>query len=515
MDATTTDDDLTGESIDATSVDGPDSSVSTRRSGPLALVRSLPGAMRAMTIWQWVLVACISGYTSYFTSVTLDVHHGLGTSAYDFGLYDQGIWLMSRFDAPFVTLMGRNLMGDHTSFILVFLVPVYWLFPSAGALLFAQSLFIALGAIPVYLLGRRLLEVDAYAVVLAVCYLLHPAVGWTNRENFHPDSFLAVLLGMAIYAAVERRWRMYAVFFVLSLLVKEDASLVLVPLGVWVAVKRDRRIGIVSIVGSLSFMAIAMFAVMRSLIGVPTRNGWRVPFGGPGGFLKKVFTDPVAVAKHYWSDNRPWYLWQMTAPFAWVFARAPSIALISALVLATNMLSTFWYQYQIQYHYALVAVPALAMGTVWAVSKVAGRWRPPLVALVLCTSLWTAWAWGAVPFSRDLPYTWAPDHPVAVAAREIIRDIPEDAVVSAQYSMTAQLAHRHEIYMFPNPFSSSLYGADDSLAGRRLPAADRVEYVVLPATLDVENQIVWNAVSAEFRLVDSNDWWRVFRRIEP
>jgi uncharacterized membrane protein len=468
--------------------------------------------LRELTLWQWALIAMIAGYTSYFTKVTLDVHHGLGTSAYDYGLYDQGVWLMSRFDAPFVTLMGRNLIGDHTSFILVFLVPVYWVFPSAGALLFTQSLFIALGAVPVYLLGRRLLRNDALAVVLAGCYLLHPAVAWTNRENFHPDSYLAPLLGMAIYAAIERRWRLYAVFFVLSLMVKEDASLVLVPLGVWVAVKRDRRIGIISIVGSLSFMAVAMLVVMRSLIGVPTRNAWRIPFGGPSGFLKTVFTDPASVVEHYLSDNRPFYFWQMTAPFAWVFARAPSVAMISLTVLGTNMLSTFWYQYQIEYHYALVAVPALAMGTVWAVSKIVARWRALVVAVVLCTSLWSSWQWGAMPFSKELPYTWAPDHPVAVAARDIIRDVPDDAVVSAQYSMTAHLARRHEIYMFPNPFSVQLYGPDDRLAGQRLPAADRVEYVVLPATLEPDNQAVWDLVAPEFTLVDANDWWRLYRR---
>lgn len=487
---------------------GSDARLRDPRTWPTAIVRGL----RSMNIWQWALVALIAGYTSYFTSVTLDVHHGLGTSAYDYGLYDQGIWLMSRFDAPFVTLMGRNLMGDHTSFILIFLVPIYWLFPSAGALFFTQSLFLALGAVPVYLLARKRVGSEVLAVGLAACYLLHPAVAWSNRENFHPDSYLAPLLGMAIYAAVERRWRMYAVFFVLSLMVKEDVSLVLVPLGVWVAIKRDRRIGIVSIVGSLSFMAIAMLVVMRSLIGVPTRNAWRVPFGGPGGFLKTVVTDPVAVVKHYWSDNRPFYFWQMTAPFAWVFARAPSIALISLTVLGTNMLSTFWYQYQVEYHYALVAVPALAMGTVWAVSKVAERWRGALVAVVMCTSLWASWQWGAMPFSKELPYTWAPDHPVAVAARDIVDEIPEDALVSAQYSMTAHLARRHEIYMFPNPFSVQLYGPDDSLAGQRLPAADRVEYVVLPATLEPENQFVWDTISGDYELYAANDWWRVFRR---
>lgn len=484
----------------------------TVRSRSVAALRRPVDRVRSWNLWQWGLVAMVAGYTSYFTKVTIDVHNGLGTSAYDYGLYDQGVWLMSRFRAPFVTLMGRNLMGDHTSFILVLLVPVYWVFPGAGALLFAQSLAIALGAVPVFLLARRLLAHDGLALAMAACYLLHPAVGWTNRENFHPDGFIAPLLGMAIYAAIDRRWRMYTVFFVLTLLVKEDASLVLVPLGVWVAVKRDRRIGLLSVIGSLSFMAIAMFAVMRNLIGVPTRNGWRVPFGGPGGFLKAVFTRPWAVVEHYWSDSRPFYFWQMTVPMLWVFVIAPSVSMISLVVMATNMLSTFWYQYQIQYHYALVAVPAIVMGTVWAIATVPVRWQRAVVAAVLCSSLWCGWAWGALPFSRGLPYTWAPDHPVAAAAREIVTFVPDDAVVSAQYSITAHLAHRDEIYMFPNPFSVELYGTDDSLAGTRLLAADRVEYVVLPATIDARSQAVWDHESPSFTLVASNDWWRVYQR---
>ena len=470
-----------------------------------------------VTVGEWALVALVAGYTSYFTNVSLDVHHGLGTSAYDFGLYDQGVWLMSRFQAPFVTLMGRNLMGDHTSFILVFLVPFYWLFPSAGVLFFFQSLAIGMGAVPVFLLARRLLHSEAYAIVMAATFLLHPAVGWTNRENFHPDAFIAPFLGFAIYAAVEKKWRMYFVFVALALLVKEDASLVLIPLGVWVAVKRNWKIGLLTAVGSLGFMLFAMFFVMRNLIGVPTRNAWRVPFGGPTGFLKAVFTQPHNVVRHYWSDSRPFYLWQMTVPYLWVFATAPSVALISLVVLAANMLSTFWYQYQIEYHYALVAVPALTMGTVWAISKLRESWRFIVVIAVLASSVWAGWAWGALPMTRQPEKRdayWTPNHPVAIAARDIIRDLPADAVVSAQYSMTAQIAHRKEIYMFPTPFAASLYGPDDSLGGKRLPAADRVEYVILPATLPPAEQAVWDRVQVEFVLVDANEWWRMYQRLD-
>ncbi len=469
--------------------------------------------LRAVTPWQLMLVGMVAAYTTYFTKLSLDIHHGLGTSSYDSGLYDQGIWLMSRFQAPFVTLMGRNLMGDHTSFILVGLVPLYWLFPAAGTMFFAQSLAIGAGAVPVFLYARKWLASEAMAFVLAAVYLLHPAVGWTNLENFHPDAFLGVLVGFAIYAALERRWRMYVVFVVLSLLVKEDVSLIIVPLGIWVALRRDRRIGLLTIVGSLGMMAVAMLLVMRSLIGVPTRNAWRVPFGGPGGLLRTTFERPGEVVDHLRSDGRPWYVWQMLTPFAWLMIRAPEVALIGGGVLVTNVVSTFWYQYHVQYHYSLVIVPALALGTVYAIGKVREHARRWVVAGLAVVAMYTAFLWGPLPFARnDLAY-WAPDHPVAEQLRDILDAVPGDAVVAAHYGVTPHMAHRSEIYQFPTPFRVVLYGPDISLEGSRLDElAERVEYVVLSRAKDEEMQRDWDVVDDAFELVASNESWEVFRR---
>lgn len=468
---------------------------------------------RRVTPWQVGLVGVIALYVTYFTRRSLDIHHGLGTSSYDFGLYDQGVWLMSRFDAPFVTLMGRNLMGDHTSFILVALVPVYWLFPAAGTMLFAQALVIGLGAVPVFLFARRRLQSEWMALVLATAYLLHPAVGWTNVENFHPDAFLGVLVGMAIWAALERRWTTYAVFVVLSLLVKEDVSLVIVPLGIWVALRRDRRIGLITIVGSLGVMAVAMLVVMRSLIGVPTRNAWRVPFGGPSGLIRTTFERPGDVVDHLRADGRPWYVWQMLTPFAWVFLRRSSVALIGCVVLAANVVSTFWYQYHINYHYSLVVVPALALGTVYAIAAFGGRARTYATAAVGVVALYTAYLWGPMPFSRNEIAHWAPNHPVAEQMRDVIEDIPRDAVVSAFHSATPHLSHREKIYQFPNPFRVMLYGPDVSLEGTRLEErAEEVEYVLLPVNRDAELAADWNAIAAGFDLVKSNDSWQLYQR---
>jgi len=459
------------------------------------------------------LAVAVTAYVAWFTNVSLDIHHGLGTSSYDFGLYDQGLWLLSRFESPFVTLMGRNLFGDHTSFILLVLVPFYWVFPAAGTLLFAQSLVLGLGAVPVFLYARQRLEREWMALVLAVAYLLHPAVGWTNLENFHPDSFLGVLVGVAIWAALTRRWKTYVAFVVLALLVKEDVALLVVPLGIWVALKRDRRIGVLTIVGSLGFMAVAMFVVIRGLIGVPTRNAWRIPFGGPTGFLRRLVERPGDVVDHLWSDERPWYVFQMLTPFAWLWARRPSVAAIGSLVLAANVVSTYWYQYHVRYHYSLVIVAPLALGTVYGIAAFGPRARTYAVAVVGVVALYTAFLWGPLPFSRnDLAY-WAPSNPVAAQLREIIEVIPEDAAVSAFHSASAHLAHRQQIYQFPNPFRIVLYGPDTSREGSRDEAlSEEIEFVLLPVARDQELEDDWQLIADGFSLIEANDSWQLYRR---
>lgn len=476
--------------------------------------------------WKYLLAACIAVYVWYFTRLSLDVHRGLGTSAYDLGLYDQGIWLLSRFDAPFVTLMGRNLLGDHASLILLLVVPLYWLFPAVGTLLATQSIVIALGAVPVFLVTRRRLGSDAMAFVFAGAYLLHPAVGWTNRENFHPDSFLGVLVGMALYGAIERRWRVYAIFVVLALLVKEDVALVIIPLGIWVAMRRDTRRGLATVVGAVAAMLLGMFVLMRSLIGVPTRNAWRIPFGGPTGLVREVIERPGNVIDHFRSDDRPFYAWQMWFPVAFAFLRRPGVALVGAVVVGTNMLSTYWYQYQIEYHYSLIIVPTVVIGAVMGVAALPLRWKRRAVAAVAVTSVWSSLMWGAVPLGavlnpgaadpigRDLPYYWPADHPVAVAAREIMAAVPSDASVAAHHALTPHLSRRREIYQFPNPFRVVLYGADTTLERARacLEAADTLEYVLLPSVVSPDLAPDWERVAVDFEVAASNQLWVLYQR---
>jgi len=458
-----------------------------------------------------VTFVAVAVYAIYFSVTTVSIHQGLGTSAYDFGLYDQGIWLLSRGKTPFVTLMGRNLFGDHTSFILLFVAPLMWIFTSTSMLFVVQSVVIACGAIPVYAYARKTLASDALGCVMACSYLLYPAVGWTNVENFHPDSFLGVLIGIALWAALGKKWRWYGVAVVLALLVKEDVVLVIVPLGIFVALRRDVRIGIATILGSIATALIFFLVVIRHLTGSAFRNSWRIPFGGFGGLVKTALTSPATLLAYLKSDGRVTYLMQTLFPTGFVFLVAPSVAAIGCMVLLSNIVSTYSYQFQIQYHYSLVVAPILVFGNVYAIGRLGVLARRRATMVVGVSALVAAFLLAPLPFARNQVQKFPPSSPAVGAAHQLFAQIPSDAVISVYHPLTAQLARRERVYAFPNPFQRSHYGPDIFARGDRLPFAHEIEFVMLPIVLTAASQTVWQLEIRDYVWVASNEWWVLYR----
>ena len=476
---------------------------------------SLRRWFRSVSVWGWIVTALALLHAVWMIWIAYDLHYGLGTFSYDVGLYDQGVWLMSRGHEPFVTFMGRNLLGDHASLIMLFLIPVYWVAPGVMTLLVVQALVVAAGTVPIYLLAKRLLNSGVMACGAALMWLANPALNGGAMENFHPDSFLALFIPMTLYAAFTQKWKLFAASVLLSVLVKEDVLLVMVPIGLFVAWRFDRRRGLIAALVSVVVTILGMFVMMRHLIGVPTRNGWRIPFGGVSGFIKETFTNPTNVMNHLKSEDRPMYLFKIMAPFAGLFFAAPSVALLAVPVLASNVVSTFWYQHQIEYHYSIVVVPLLLIATLVVIAKLNKQWRPIAMALTVMCSLVTFVAWGIHPLATNPRAALTAGSPFAQSGLEIIKGIPDDAVVSAYDPLTAHLGHRRQIYFFPNPFKALYYGVDDSLSGKALPAAKDVEYVVLPRALGQELSWVWEGVRPQFKEIDSNQFWQVFQRVKP
>jgi uncharacterized membrane protein len=102
-----------------------------------------------------LLGGMIAVFIGTFVWLTWLTHARFGTFGFDLGIFDQGVWLLSRFQDPFVTIRGLPLFGDHGSYILVLIAPLYWIWADPRLLLLLQAICLAIPAVSVYLIGTR------------------------------------------------------------------------------------------------------------------------------------------------------------------------------------------------------------------------------------------------------------------------------------------------------------------------------------------------------------------------
>ena len=496
----------------------PSGAAATRRVRDALSVRSRIAARRVWSVVGdpqhlpvMVLLGLFIGWNFY---LGWRLYYGYGYPPFDLAIFDQGLWLLTHFHAPFVTVMGRNLFGDHTSFILLLVAPLYRLVPEPQGLLVLQTLMIAGAAIPIYLLARKLISSTWIPTLLVAVYLLNPALQQGNMEQFHPEAFQVLIISIAIYAAYESRGVLLGVMVVLALLVKEDAAVLIVPLGAWVLWRRDKAWGLRIIGAAIIWGVIANLMIIPAILGTNNFYASRIPFGGFSGFVATVIRRPAQLWSYLRSDGRGYYVWQMGFSAGWAFLLAPEIAAIALLVVAENVLSNDPYMHQIIYHYSLPIVPVLVLGTVVAIAaQKSQRRRNVVTGVVVASALWSCVLWGLAPFSNGGVFPiWNPGSAATQTAAAIERSIPPDAVVAAWYPLVAHLDHRTQIYVWPNPFSAANYGLGTD-TGSRLAGASQVRYLVLPSPLTDANDITtFDTIRNSFHLVESANGLALYER---
>ena len=473
-------------------------------SAPQAPERRGPSAIRTDPLARYILIVAMLGYIALFAYWANKNQDGVGTQAFDLGIFDQGVWLLSKLKDPFITINGRQLFGDHSSFILLPFALVYRVIPSAKVLLFAQTIALGAAAIPVFLIAREKLRSEGYAACLAVVYLIHPVTGWTNLEQFHPDSFEVPLVLFGFWFMLKHRWVGYFACVGLLLLVKEDVALFTFALGVYVALKHNRRVGQVTCLVSAVYFGLIFLVVIPALNEGGSIYGTRLPFGGPEGLLRKTLTHPGAVVAHALTRRRFFYLWQLLAPVAFAAVLAPSVLLIAGAPLFVNFMSGFPYQYDVHYHYSTLILPTIMVATIAGLARVTPELRRHAIVLVTAAAFVFAFLWGPTPLWKSHPFVANTDTPFVASFRAAERLLPEDAVVSAHYAWVPQISHREEVYLFPNPWRAGNWGRFDR-EGQRLPEAARVKYIFVPPTLGDQDKAVLDSLRAEFQTIFDRD----------
>src|SRR6187551_3874415 len=170
------------------------------RPTPLARIRDL--ADRPYTVFLiatsfWAVGFATFSYLSY---------RGFLTRRFDLGNMVQAVWSTAHGRPLAVTeVTGHEIvrLGVHVDPLLVAFAPLWRIWPSPVPLVTVQAVAVAASALPLYWLGRKHLASEKSAFLVALAYLLHPALEWQAMNDFHPTTLAIPFLLLAIWFADE------------------------------------------------------------------------------------------------------------------------------------------------------------------------------------------------------------------------------------------------------------------------------------------------------------------------
>ena len=458
----------------------------------------------------------IAAYVAVFGSLTWQQQSNFGTFGFDMGIYDQGIWLMSRFKDPFITVRGLEWFGHHVVGITFLIVPFYWLGAGPHFLYLFETAWLAVGAVPIWLLARDRLENPWAALALAAAYLLYPSLEWINWWHFHPDALAITPLLFAYWLATRRRWGWFAVASGLALTCKEDAALAVLMLGLLVAWKMQRRPGLITAAVAAAWFLLATRVIIPGVNGVGTfYESYFAGFGnGSGEIAYNIVRHPSRVLDAATEGERLTYYRQLLAPVALLPLGSLPVLLIAGPQLLINVISAFGYTHDIRYHYSSLLVVGVMLATVESAARYGQSQgaRRFLVGLVAATALATNVAWSPSPISvKYHSGIWARPSSRNHAMRAAVALVPRRADVTAIYYLVPHLTHRVHIYEFPNPWVPTNWG----LRGEHPPDLRTVDWFVLDTTLNGDHASLYARLIApdgDFRVVFHRDNIVVARR---
>ncbi len=451
-------------------------------------------------------------------------HDRYGTFDNDLGFHDNYVWLIAR-GRSFSNVLGLPAFGHNATFGYFLLAPLSWIGLAGPQVLnLLNTVAVGVGAVPLYLLARDRFGDPWKAVPFALLWLLHPVVQGNAWETFHPDAFAMAPLLAASLCATRQRWRWFAAFLVLALVWKSDVALAVVVLGVLVAVRWHRRVGLAAVAAGVLWFAVTVGWMIPHLAGGETVFGELYGDLGdnPIDVAATAVRDPTDVVDRV-VDNRPVrYSRDLLAPYGFVpvLGGAPlAIALPQATV---NLLSErpFTHEWRDNPHYQAIPMVAIALALVEGAAllqrRKGDRWRVGAVSVALAGSLGATVAWGSLPpLTTQFAHYWSADHDPARDAKDrAIAIVPGDAVVTAHYLLVPHLTHRESVFSFPNPWRRQFYGVQGDT---RRPDPAQVEHLAMLTDLLVGPDLdLWNCIlgSGAFEVVLDEAGVVVARRIE-
>jgi uncharacterized membrane protein len=485
-----------------------------------------------------LLVASIATYSVLFSWLAIMRMNALETYAYDLGIYNQALY---------TTLTGKGLLyytpdllanpqgsflGVHFSPVLFLILPIYAIHPAPETLLLLQTVLLALGAIPVFLIAKRRLTSRYGPLLVSLVYLLNPALQGVNWYDFHPEALIVLPLLFALYFFDIRRASAYFSSLAFVLVTIETAAVLGIGLGAYAVLesvrqrlRKDRtyllRLGFSTIAVSVAWFALSAATILHFNPGniylVGGSSYWQVL--GAKNLLQVPYQTIVSPesairAVSYAFPQKMLYLLVLFGPvlFLPVATSRPLVMLVPWL--SASILSNYQPYFELGNQYPAYIIAPLFYAAIIGLQRLENRphfrtrslslkWITTSIAagsmiFLIASSPLTPWAVGSFP---PLYY----GYPAVTSHTQVVdyfaRLIPPDASVLASQNIFPLVSSRANAF---TPPTSVFYPPGTSFTTQLDLLLSKVDFILVDmqtSTIDSVLVLSDSTVSKQFGLL--------------
>ncbi|GCE26783.1 hypothetical protein KDA_22670 [Dictyobacter alpinus] len=307
-------------------------------------------------------------------------------TGFDLGNMDQATWNTLHGHLFEFTNRSDNWYGapirlaQHVEPIFLLLAGLYALGSDPRILLIFQTLMLAAGALPVFLLTRKSLPtLPLLAPLMALGYLLAPAVLGENIFDFHPLTLVTPLLLYAVLALTYRRHVWFVILCILVASCKEDMGAVVALLALLAIWKyRIPRLGTAVFIGGLVWTLLAFLVIKPHFnVGAQQDNYWyRYEALGPtpAAAVVNILSHPWIIFGVLVTLDRVYYLAGLLRSTGFLALLAPEWLIPTLPSLAINLLASESFQHNGVYHYHAAIIPFVIIAAIHGTRRLYFYW---------------------------------------------------------------------------------------------------------------------------------------------
>ncbi|WP_443051350.1 DUF2079 domain-containing protein [Streptomyces sp. NBC_00234] len=373
-------------------------------------------------------------------------YRSFDSPSWDLGIFEQEVRAYAGLHAPVVDIKGPGylILGDHFSPVVALLVPLYWIWPSALALLFAQAALFAVSAVVVGRTTQQLLG-GRSGLCATVAYGLSWGLQEAVKSDFHEIAFAVPLLALVCRALLTRRWTAAVLWSLPLVLVKEDLGATVAVVGFLLFLYGRRLQGaLLAAFGVVAFV-LTVLVLIPAASSQGTYDYWK-KIDKNGEQDVALFDSVLGILDSAVKLEMLVFLVGITAFMA---LRSPLILLVVP-TLGWRLLSQDSNHWGMVWHYSAILMPVLFLAMADGVRRSRTSSRPWLVsyakvAVPVATAVAVALT-QHLPL-RDLlrPETYRTDARTH-AAEEALEAIPAGARVETDITLMAHLTGDRTVY---------------------------------------------------------------------